>query len=97
MIGPSKRKNTNLRKRKPRDICQSIIHDRLEYIEQTLQLGHALPEDDADFVLQAYKAFGEAEHTDAEVSYLESLTPEQSNSLEDMLADLEEETKPSEN
>ena len=85
------------RTRKPRDICQSIIHDRLEYIEETLKLGHALPEDDADFVLAAYKAFGEAEHTDAEVSYLESLSPEQSNELEDMLAELEGETRPSDN
>jgi len=96
MIGRTKR-NTVLRKRKPRDICQSIIHDRLEYIEETLKLGHPLAEEESHFVLQAYKAFGEADHIDAEVSYLESLTPEESNKLEDMLADIEEVTKPSDN
>lgn len=96
MIGPSKRKQTASRKRKPRDIAQSIIHDRLEHIEESARLG-PLTQEEADFTLHAYKVFGEAEHIDAEVSYLESLSPEQSNQLEEMLAELEEETKPSEN
>ena len=89
-------RNTANRRRKPRDICASIITDRLVYIEHRAKRG-PLTDDESDFVLSAYKCFTDAEQTDAEVSYLESLTPEQSNRLEEMLAELEEETKASEN
>ena len=95
MIGQPKR-NTALRRRKPRDICASIITDRLELIEKRLKLG-PLTDVETEFVLAAHKAFTDADQTDAEVSYLESLTPEQSNRLEEMLAELEEETKASDN
>jgi len=89
-------RNTSLRRRKPRDICASIITDRLEKIEGRAKKG-PLTEDETNFVINAYKCFTDAEQTDAEVSYLESLSPEQSNRLEEMLAELEEETKASDN
>jgi len=92
-----RRQSTLKRRRKPRDIAQSIIHDRLEYIVETLKLGHPITEDESAFALAAYKAFGEADQIDAEVAHLESLTPEQSNKLDDLLAELEEETKASDN
>jgi len=91
MIGKPKA-STRMRQRKPRDIAQSIIHDRLEYIEESIKLGHPISEDESQFTLNAYKAFGEADQIDAEVSYLESLSPAESNKLEDMLAELEDET-----
>lgn len=89
-------RNTANRRRKPRDICSSIITDKLCHIESRGKKG-PLTEDEADFVLAAYKCFTEADQTDAEVSYLESLSPAQSNKLEDMLAELEEESKASAN
>ncbi len=89
-------RHTTNRKRKPRDIAQSIIHDRLLHKEHSADRG-PLTEEEANFVLAAYKSFSEADHIDAEVSYLESLSPEQSNKLDEMLAELEEETKPSDN
>ena len=89
-------RNTANRRRKPRDICASIITDRLVHIERNAARG-PLTEDESDFVIQAYKCFTDAEQTDAEVSYLESLTPEQSNKLEEMLAELEGEQKPATN
>ena len=89
-------RNTANRRRKPRDICASIITDRLVHIEARAKRG-PLTDDETDFVISAYKCFTDAEHTDAEVSYLESLSPEQSNKLEEMLAELEEEAKPSTN
>ncbi len=89
-------RNTANRRRKPRDIAASIISDRLCYIARRAKRG-PLTDDESDFVLAAYKCFSEAEQSDAEVSYLESLTPEQSNRLEDMLAELEDEAKASEN
>ncbi len=89
MIGKP-RASTRMRQRKPRDIAQSIIHDRLEYIEESIKLGHPISEDESQFTLNAYKAFGEADQIDAEVSYLESLSPKDSEKLEDLLAELEE-------
>lgn len=85
-------RNTANRRRKPRDIAASIITDKLTHIEARGKRG-PLREKETDFVLSAYKCFTEADQTDAEVSYLESLSPEQSNHLEDILAGLEEESK----
>jgi len=82
-----KPKNIARRKRKPRDLAASIITDRLEKIEARAKRG-PLTSDETDFVLVAYKALAEAEHTDAEVSLLESLSPAESNQLEDMLAEI---------
>ena len=90
MIGRPPKKKNLVARRKPRDICQSIITDRLVHIERRAEKG-PLTEEETNFVLQSYKCFSEAEHADAEVSYLESLTPDQSNQLEDILAGLEDE------
>lgn len=83
------------RGRKPRDICASIIADRLEVIEARGKRG-PLTTDETDFVVAAYKSFADAEHTDAEVEYLTTLTPKESNALEDAIArviDIEPEPK----
>ncbi len=95
MIGRSP-KAAKRSRRKPRDIAQSIIHDRLEHIERSAERG-PLTVEESDFVLHAYKAFGEADHIDAEVEYLTSLSPKESEKLEDLLAELEEETGPQNN
>lgn len=63
--------------------------DRLEAIESNGKSG-PLEVEEANFALQAYKTLSEAQQTDAESEYLKSLTPEQSNKLDDMLAELEE-------
>ena len=71
--------------------------DRLEYIWETLEKGLPISEEEARFAHDCHKLFAEADHSDAEVERLKALTSEQSNSLDDLLDELEKEVQASDN
>lgn len=78
-----------MRKRKPRDIAESIMTDRLEVIERRLTKVASITTDEAEFVFHAFRALTDSEHSDAEVEMLKSLDAKQSNMLDEAIIEIE--------
>ena len=77
------------RKRKARNIAEALITDRLEIIERRMTKVPSMTEEEANFVFQSYKILTDAEHSDAEVDFLQALDTKQSNALDDAIIEIQ--------
>lgn len=77
------------RKRRARAIAESLIQDRLEVIEHRMEIVKSMTEEEAEFVMTAYKIMAEAEQSDAEVEMLRALDTKQSNLLDEAIIEIE--------
>ena len=80
------------RRRKPRDLCESLIIDNLELMEERTQgvNGRPMNSEEAQWLVNTYKALTEARVSDAEADAIGALTIRELTAMDQMAIEVRE-------
>jgi hypothetical protein len=85
-------KQLNRRRRKPRDLCESLIVDNLELMEERTKgvNGRPMNSEEAQWLVNTYKALTEARVSDAEADAIGALTIKELTAMDAMAIEVRE-------
>ncbi len=77
------------RRRKPRDLCESLIVDNLELMEERTKV-RPMNSEEAQWLVNTYKALTEARVSDAEADAIGALTIKELTAMDQMAIEVRE-------